>query len=200
MKYLVLLLLLFFSLNAEENYSLRIAHGKVTDSDFGEVLFLDVKSYEEDLKVTALDAGYLLKRDAFDLPLDFYVKGGLSYFDEANLQDDIYEGTLYVKIYWNIDFLSNRVRLGFGEGISYTSDILYYEKQEAIQNKDTNSKFLNYIDFSLDIDIGRLVRYEPLKDTYLGVVVKHRSGIFGLINNVEKGGSNYYALSLEKSF
>jgi len=191
---------LFLSLSADDNYSLRIAHGKVTNSDFGEVLFFDVKSYPQDLKVTALDAGYLLKRDAFDLPIDFYVKGGLSYFDEAGLQDDIYEGTLYVKVYWNIDFLSNRVRLGFGEGLSYTSDILYVEKVEAIENNDNNSEFLNYIDFSLDFDIGRLVRYEPLKDTYLGVAVKHRSGIFGLFNNVEKGGSNYVTLSLEKNF
>jgi flagellin-like hook-associated protein FlgL len=107
LKYLVLLFL-FLSLSADDNYSLRIAHGKVTNSDFGEVLFLDVKSYPEDLKVTSLDAGYLLKKDAFDLPLDFYVKSGLSYFDEAGLQDDIYEATLYVKVYWNIDFLSNR--------------------------------------------------------------------------------------------
>jgi outer membrane protein len=188
------------NLSANNDYSLRIAHGKVTNSDFGEVLFLNVQSYPEDLKVTSLDAGYLLKNELFDLPLDLYVKGGLSYFDEAGLQDDVYEGTLYLKIYWNIDFLKNRVRLGFGEGASYTSSVLYYEKQEAIQNNDNNSKFLNYIDFSLDFDIGRLVKYEPLKDTYLGVAVKHRSGIFGLINNVEKGGSNYYTLSLEKNF
>lgn len=199
MKYLVLLLL-FLTLNADDNYSLRLANGKVTDSDFGEVIFLDVQSYEHDLEVTSLDIGYLLKKDAFNLPLDIYVKGGMSYFDEAGLQDDIYEGTIYIKVYWNIDFFKNRVRLGFGEGGSYTSNILYYEKEEASANADNNSKYLNYIDFSLDFDIGRLVRYEPLKDTYLGVAVKHRSGIFGLINNVEKGGSNYYVFSLEKNF
>jgi outer membrane protein len=199
LKYIILLFL-FLNLSADDNYSLRIAHGKVTNSDFGEVIFLDVQSYPKNLKVTSLDAGYLLKKDAFELPIDFYVKGGLSYFDEAGTQDDVYEGVLYIKAYWNIDFLKNRVRLGFGEGVSYTSSILYYEKQEAIQNQDNNSNFLNYIDFSLDFDIGRLVRYEQLKDTYLGVLVKHRSGIFGLINNVEKGGSNYYGLSLEKNF
>lgn len=201
MKYFVLLFLfLFLNLSADDNYSLRVAQGQVTNSDFGEILFLDVASYSHDLQVTSLDAGYLLNQDAFELPLDIYVKGGFSYFDEAGLQDDIYEGTLYIKVYWNIDFFKNRVRLGFGEGASYTSDILYYEKQEAIDNNDNNSKYLNYIDFSLDFDIGRLVRFEPLKNTYLGVAVKHRSGIFGLINNVEKGGSNYYIFSLEKNF
>lgn len=199
MKYFILLFL-FLNLSADNNYSLRVAQGQVTNSDFGEVLFLDVASYPHDLQVSSLDAGYLLNQNAFDLPLDIYVKGGFSYFDEAGLQDDIYEGTLYIKVYWNIDFLKNRVRLGFGEGASYTSDILYYEKQEAIDNNDNNSKYLNYIDFSLDFDIGRLVRFEPLKNTYLGVAVKHRSGIFGLINNVEKGGSNYYIFSIEKNF
>ncbi|MFT7003279.1 MAG: hypothetical protein ACJAWW_000625 [Sulfurimonas sp.] len=199
MKYLVLLFL-FLSLNADENYSLRLAHGQVTNSDFGEVIFLDLQSYNKDLKVTSLDAGYLLKKDAFGLPLDFYAKGGLSYFDEAGLQDDIYEGTIYIKAYWNIDFLKNRVRLGFGEGASYTSNVLYYEKEEALQNADNNSKYLNYIDLSVDFDLGRLVRYEPLKETYLGVALKHRSGIFGLINNVEEGGSNYYVFSLERNF
>jgi hypothetical protein len=199
LKYLVLLFL-FLSLNADENYSLRLAHGQVTNSDFGEVIFLDLQSYNKDLKVTSLDAGYLLKKDAFGLPLDFYAKGGLSYFDEAGLQDDIYEGTIYIKAYWNIDFLKNRVRLGFGEGASYTSNVLYYEKEEALQNADNNSKYLNYIDLSVDFDLGRLVRYEPLKETYLGVALKHRSGIFGLINNVEEGGSNYYVFSLERNF
>lgn len=199
MKYFVLLFL-FLNLSADDNYSLRVAQGQVTNSDFGEILFLDVASYSHDLQVTSLDAGYLLNQDAFEIPLDIYIKGGFSYFDEASLQDDIYEGTLYIKVYWNIDFFKNRVRLGFGEGASYTSDILYYEKQEAIDNNDNNSKYLNYIDFSLDFDIGRLVRFEPLKNTYLGVAVKHRSGIFGLINNVSKGGSNYYIFSLEKNF
>lgn len=199
MKYL-LLFFLFLGLSADDDYSLRIAHGKVTKSDFGEILLLDIGSFEKNLKVTSFDAGYLLKRDAFNLPLDFYLKGGLSYFDEASTQSDIYEGTIYIKVYYNIDFWKNRVRLGLGEGVSYTTNTLYYEKYESQKNNDNNSKFLNYIDASLDFDIGRLVRYDTLKDTYLGVALKHRSGIFGLINNVSKGGSNYCVFTLEKNF
>ncbi len=195
-----LLLFLALSLNADNNYSLKISHGKVTDSDFGEILLLNVKSFKHKLKVTSLDAGYLLKKSAFDLPIDVYVKGGLSYFDEASLQNDVYEGTLYIKIYYNIDFWQNRVRIGLGEGVSYTSSTLYYEKQEAQKNNDNNSNFLNYINVSLDFDIGRLVRYDAIKDTYLGVAIKHRSGVFGLYNNVSKGGSNYYVFTLEKNF
>jgi len=199
LKYLVLFFL-FLNLSADNDYSLRLAHGQVTSSTFGEVLVLDIKSYPEDLKVTALDGGYLLKKRAFDLPLDFYVKGGLAYYDEAGLQDDIYEAMLYVKLYWNIDFLSNRIRLGLGEGGSYTNDILYVEKKEAEEYNDNNSNFLNYMEVSLDFDFGKLIRYKPLEETYLGFALKHRSGIYGLINNVERGGSNYYTFAIERNF
>ncbi|WP_324172232.1 hypothetical protein [Sulfurimonas sp.] len=199
MKYLVLLFL-FLSLSADKDYSLRFAHGKVTDSTFGEVLFLDIKPYPEDLKVTALDGGYALKKRAFDLPFDIYARAGFAQFDEAGLQDDIYEGTLYLKAYWNIDFLKNRVRIGLGEGVSYTSGILYVEKKEAIDNNDNNSKILNYMEVSVDFDLAKLIRYKPLDELYLGFTLKHRSGVFGLINDVEKGGSNYYTFSIEKNF
>lgn len=199
MKFL-LLLFLFLGLSADDNYSLRVAHGKITDSDFGQILSLDVRSYQHKLKVTSLDAGYLLKKDAFDLPLDFYLKGGLSRFDEGSLQSDVYEGVVYIKAYYNIDFWKNRVRVGLGEGISYTNHTLYFEKDKAQRRGDNSSNFLNYIDFSLDFDIGRAMSYAALKETYLGVAIKHRSGIFGLINNVRRGGSNYNVLTLEKNF
>lgn len=201
MKYLTLLFLfLNFNLNANEDLSFRLMNGKITGSDLNEMLSFEDKPYKVDAKVTALDIGYLLKKNAFELPIDFYVKGGLAYFDEANAQDDVFETTLYIKAYWNIDFLENRVRIGLGEGISYTNEVLYYEKDEASENQDNTSRFLNYLDLSLDFDVGKLVKCEPLHNTYLGITIKHRSGIFGLINNVEKGGNNYYGLSLEINY
>jgi len=131
--------------------------------------------------------------------MDVYAKAGLSYFDEASFSD-IYEMTLYVKAYWNFDFADNRIRAGIGEGISYTNDILLAESIEAGTDNDNTSNFLNYIDISVDVDFGRLIRYKPLHNTYLGYALKHRSGIFGLINNVTKGGSNYNTIYIEKSF
>jgi outer membrane protein len=192
--------MLFMSLVASEDYSFRVAYGKVTKSDFGQILMGDIQSHPNDLRVVSLDGGYLLEEGLFDLPIDLYVKAGVSKFDENGLQKDVYEGTLYLKAYYNIDFLDNRVRVGFGEGGSYTSDVLACEQMEATAKHDNNSKYLNYIDFSLDFDVGRLVGYQPLYNTSLGWVIKHRSGIFGLINNVHNGGSNYNAVYLETKF
>ena len=200
MRFFILFVILFTGLSANKDYSLRVAYGEPTKSDFLEVLTGDVKSHPYNVSVLSLDGGYLLKKDAFDLPIDFYIKAGLSHFDENGLQKDVYEGTLYIKAYYNIDFWSNRIRVGFGEGGSYTSHVLAVEKLEATQEKDNNSKYLNYIDFSLDLDLGRLVHYKPLYDTSLGWAIKHRSGIFGLINNVRHGGSNYNTVYLETKF
>ena len=199
MKYLILLLF-FVSLHAKDNYSFRVAYGVVTSSDLGEILVGNIKSHEDDLRVFAVDGGYLLKEKAFEIPLDFYLKAGYARFFEDGFGDDINEVTLYFKAYWNFDFLKNRVRLGIGEGFSYTSDILRCEYLEATEKEDHYSRFLNYLDLSVDFDFGKLIRYKPLYNTYVGWTIKHRSGVFGLINDVSHGGSNYNTISIERNF
>jgi outer membrane protein len=175
---------------------LRFAYGKASQNDLGEIIFGDFGSHPNDLKVYAFDGGYLLKKSE-DSAL--YIKSTLSYFDE-DIVSDVYESTLYFKLYYDLPYMKKIVRFGFGEGISYTSKYLLCEYLEAQENSDNNSKLLNYLDISLDIDIGRLVDYQALYGTYIGYALKHRSGIFGLINNVEKGGSNYNTLYIEKNF
>jgi len=194
------ILLLFFNLYADDIYSLRIAKGKVSDSDLGEILGGYWKPHKYDLQVLALDGGYLLTKNAYELPLDIYARAGLAYFDEDATQNDIYEFTLYIKAYYSFDFLNNRCRFGFGEGLSYTSDVLISEYLEATEKHDNYSQLLNYLDISFDFDFGRLIAYEPLYNTYIAWTIKHRSGVFGLFNNVSHGGSNYNTLSIEKNF
>ena len=197
---LLLLLLLSLNLIAQDEYSFRVAYGKASTKDLGEILSFDSDIHQDNLSVLSLDVGYLLKKEIFELPLDLYVKGGLGYFHEGNTQrSDVYETAIYVKVYYNIDFLKNRVRLGLGEGLSYTSDVLWAEEQEAIAESEKYAQFLNYMDLSIDFDLGRLLRYKPLEETYIGWTLKHRSGIFGLFSGVD-GGSNYNTISIEKNF
>lgn len=198
-----LLLLLFLSLNlvAQDEYSFRAAYGEASVDDLGDIIIFQASAHPDNLTVYSLDGGYLLKKDMFEFPFDLYFKGGLSYFDEGDSprEEQIYEGTLYFKVYYNVDFLGNRVRAGVGEGLSYTSDVLWSEYKEAKAEGDNTSKLLNYMDFSIDFDLGRLVRYKPLQDTYIGWTLKHRSGVAGLFHGVH-GGSNYNTISIEKNF
>lgn len=199
---IVLLLLLALNLIATDEYSFRTAYGHASRSNLSDIISGDFYSnkHEKDLSVLGFDGGYLIKESLFDWPLDIYVKGGISYFDEKGTGSDVYEATLYVKAYYNLDFLENRIRFGIGEGGSYTSGFLFIEQEEASAKNGNNSYFLNYLDLSADFDLGRLVRYKPLHNTYIGWALKHRSGVFGLINGVESGGSNYNTVYLEKNF
>jgi len=202
LKFLIpfLLFIQLYALNIEnEKYSLRVAYGYASEKNLGDILlFGDFSHHPRTLNVIALDGGYLLKKDVFSLPLDIYIKNGLSYFNEDKFRDT-FEIVFYAKAYLNLDFLDNRVRIGAGEGISYTKGILESEMVEAIADKEPTSRFLNYLDISLDFDLGRLLGYKPMYDAYLGYALKHRSGVFGLYNGVH-GGSNYNTFYLEKNF
>ncbi|WP_457748701.1 hypothetical protein [Sulfurimonas sp.] len=199
MKLLLLLVLGLNLIAAQNNYSLRVAVGKPTFYSFADIMTGKFGAYRNDLKVYNIDAGYLLKKDLFDWPLDLYLKGGLSYYDET-LQSDTYGADIYIKLYYNIDFYKNRVRIGFGEGASYTNRILEVEQIDAQNHNDNNSHYLNYLDVSFDFDLGKLLKYKALDETYMGFLIKHRSGIFGLIHNVKHGGSNYESIYIEKNF
>jgi len=187
-----------FSSYAQQNYSLRLASGKASPNDLGEIVLGDIGRHQYNLKVYALDGGYLLDKNYLD-GFSFYLKGGVAYFDEKIFEDS-YEVTLYLKAYYDLPYFSKIFRLGFGEGGSYTTHTLLTEYLEAQQKGDNNSKYLNYLDISFDFELGRFFNAEQMQGFYFGYAIKHRSGIFGLINNVEHGGSNYNTLYIEKNF
>ena len=183
---------------AESNYSFRIAGGVADQNDFGEILSLQSSQHPTHTGLIGMDAGYLLYR--FKMPFEIYIKGGLYRFLEKGYQDDFFETTLYFKLYYNIDVWNNRIRIGVAEGGSYASDIPTIERIEAQENEDHNSNFLNYLEVTLDVDVGKLLHVTLLNDMYLGYALKHRSGIYGTINSVKRGGSNYNMFYIETNF
>lgn len=198
MRYIFLFFILVIQVFSSEDYTLRVGAGAATDSDYGEILMGKIKGHEGNPKVYAFDGGYLLKKEILDLPLDLYIYGGIAHFDEDRFGSNIFETTLYLKLYYN--FFDGLFRFGFGEGGSYTSGILYTESKSAKSREDNTSHYLNYLDTTLDFDLGKITRSEFLDKTYVGFLIKHRSGIFGLVNHVKKGGSNYNCFYIEKKF
>jgi len=181
-------------------YSIRLGAGFADYNDLNAILQFDYNRYDKNLYVINLDGGWRAGKNIFDTPIDVYLKGGLSYFDERGWADNIFEATLYIKFIWKIDFYGNRIRLGFGEGISFAQDIPYVEQVDASESEEkATARLLNYLDISADIDIGRLIRVDSMRDLYLGYTIKHRSGVKGLYSGVHRG-SNYVMLTLEKNF
>ena len=202
MKRFLLLLFLPFVLLAsdDDKWSVRVGYGYSDQNDLGQIISLQPSPHPAGTSAGGVELGYLLSRDTWGVPLDFYLKGGVNRFFENGYQPDFYELTFYLKAYWNFTPWDQTIRLGLGEGISYAFGIPYVEQLEAQAEGDNNSHILNYLDISLDFDIGRLVRYNPLKETYLGYALKHRSGIYGAINSVHRGGSNYNLFYIEHKF
>ncbi|MEA1919222.1 MAG: hypothetical protein U9N52_05230 [Campylobacterota bacterium] len=183
---------------AEDNFSLRLAGGVADENDFGQILSSQTNRHDSKVGLVGIDGGYLLKR--FEAPFDLYVKAGLYRFLENGYQDDFWETTLYLKLHYNLDIWNNSIRFGIAEGFSYAFEIPIVEHIEAQENEDKNSNMLNYLEVSLDFDLGKLLHVKRLEQTYLGYTLKHRSGIYGLINSVSRGGSNYNMLHIEKNF
>lgn len=197
-KYIFLFFLLVTTIFADEEYTLRLGAGVAKDSSYGEILMGRSQEYKGNPRVYAIDGGYLLKKNIFELPLDLYVYGGLAYFDEGSLGKDVYEATLYLKLYYN--FFDEYFRFGFGEGGSYTSGILFSEYESARDRGDNTSHYLNYLDTTIDFNLGKVIKNKFFNKMYVGFLIKHRSGIFGLVNHVKKGGSNYNCFYIEKKF
>jgi outer membrane protein len=205
---LLLLLLFTLTLAAADNnvtsdvreWSVRVGYGYSDESDLGEIISMMGDQHPAGTSAGGVELGYLFSQDSWGLPLDFYLKGGLNRFFENGHQPDFMEVTFYIKAYWNFRPWERTIRLGFGEGASYAWGIPYVEKLEAQAEGDHNSRFLNYLDISLDFDLGRMVGYRPLYDTYAGYALKHRSGIYGAINGVRRGGSNYNLWYVEHNF
>ena len=205
-RLLLLTLAIFFTtLSAQplqsddKDYSLRIGGGYSDFNDLGEILAWNFNHYEGDTYVINIDAGWRFVENMSDLPFDWYLKGGFSYFNENDLQNDILEGTIYVKVIYKLDFLKNRIRFGFGEGLSLASDVPIVEIADAADSDKETATLLNYLDISVDLDLGRLAGVESMYDLYLGYTIKHRSGVAGLFSGVT-GGSNYNMVTLEKNF
>jgi len=203
----IFLFFLFFSMlshadNLKENdYSVRAFWGASSASDFDQLYtFQGLNTSPYKTNVYGLDTGYKVIENIFDLPFDIYAKAGVSYFDENYHQSDFLEVVLCFKLVYKLNAFGNQFRLGFAEGGSYAGRIPWVEAQEAIAEDDKQANFLNYLEFSFDFDIGKLIRVKSMENLYIGYLIKHRSGFHGTYGGVYDGGSNYNCIYLEKNF
>ncbi len=181
----------------------KALYGKSTDCDVAKVMLLQCFSTNttDQTRIASLELGRPFIERLNGWPLDFVGYVGLLRHQERGLQDDDWQVNAYMKAYyygfpWSAHV---RTRLGFGVGVSYAQRVPYVEERDQLARGRSSSRLLNYLDPSIDISLGDLVGVSTMRDTYLGIGVSHRSGIFGtsrLLGNVN-GGSNYIYSYLE---
>lgn len=180
---------------------LRIAHGWATPSNIGDILAGDSVKDEYNNQLTSVFYGLPLTDELFSLPLDIYLTTGFVWHQSSSVQDSEQEYVLAIKAYYTVPW-PVRWRLGFAEGLSYVSDVTYIERIEMEEKGYRPSELMNYLDFSVDINLGDIFKVKALKETWLGYSIHHRSSIFESASQFGriKGGSNYNTVYLQFDF
>lgn len=180
---------------------LRVAHGWATPSNIGDIIRGDSVKDEYNNQLTSIFYGYPLTDELFSLPLEMYLTTGFVWHWDSEVQDSEQEYVLAIKAYYTIDW-PVRWRLGFAEGLSYVSDVTYIERNEMEEKGYRPSELMNFLDLSLDINLGDIFNAPALKKTWLGYSIHHRSSIFEQASQFGriKGGSNYNTVYLQFDF
>ena len=186
---------------------MRLGYGQSSDCDLYPIITLQctTTNTQDPTSTVALDVGQVLVRRVNGWPLDIAGFIGFLKHEERGLQPDFWQINGYFKPYYTFGpWLGERLRprLGFGAGISYASRIPFTEQRDqALRNRDT-SKLLLYLDPTVDLSVGDLLGVRELRETFVGLGVSHRSGLFAasrLFNSVS-GGSNYIYAFIETGF
>ena len=177
---------------------LRLAQGFASPSDLGEILALDIDDDEFNNKMTSVFYGHPLSDQLFGLPLQIYLSPGLAYHYESDVQDETFELIAKIHLYYTFPW-SVRTRFGVAEGVSWIEDVTYIEGLSMAEKDYRPSNLMNYLDFTLDVNVGDLFGAEKMKALWLGVAVHHRSSIFESASQFGriKGGSNYPSIYLQ---
>ncbi|WP_261833135.1 MipA/OmpV family protein [Vibrio ishigakensis] len=179
----------------------RISHGWGTPSNLGDILAGDIEDDPYNSQITTLFYGHPLTDELFGLPLDIYLTPGFgwhwSHENQASSQEYILAIKAYYTISWPFDW-----RLGVAEGMSYTSKINSLEKEEFDRKGYEPNNFLNYLDFSIDVNLGSMFNARSMDGVWLGYAIHHRSAIFEKSSQYGriKGGSNYNTITLTVDF
>ncbi len=181
-----------------EGSYIRVAYGWATPSDMGEILTLNGEKDSHNHQMTSVFYGHLLQEGWLLEPVDVYLTGGLTYHPSSSVQSISWEPIVAIKAYYN--FTSPvRWRLGLAEGMSYISRVTYIEASELNEKGYRESKLMNALDISLDVNLGDLTNIPELKTAWLGYGLQHRSAIFEHASHFGriKGGSNYNTIYLQ---
>ena len=153
--------------------------------------------------ISGIQLGKTFLENVNGWPVDYVGYVGLTHHNDRGLQANGLQVDLFMKAFYAGFPWSSRVktRLGLGAGVSLAQRAPYIEASTQAALGQPTSRLLQYLDPTLDVSLGDLIGSRAMKNTYIGLGVSHRSGIFGasrLLGNVN-GGSNYIYAYVESA-
>lgn len=186
----------------------KLLYGKATEDGCHLVKILTAQCLStatvNSTRISGIQLGTPFIRKLNGWPVDVLGYIGLTYHDDRGLQANGMQLDLFMKAVYSGFSWSERIktRLGLGVGVSAAQRVPYIEASSQAAKGKPASRLLQYLDPTLDVSLGDLLGSQVLKETYIGLGVSHRSGIFGssrLLGNVS-GGSNYIYSYVESVF
>ena len=178
-----------------------LAHGWAMPSNLGDLISGDIEKDSYNNQLTSVFYGHPITDELFGLPLDIYLTPGFVWHWSSDVQSSLQEYVLAIKAYYTFNWPISW-RFGFAEGISYVSQVTYIEKSDMNEKNYEVSRLMNYLDFSLDINLCELFGFKDLSKLWIGYSIHHRSAVFGktsLFGRI-KGSSNYNTVYLQWHF
>lgn len=171
---------------------IRLSQGFATPSALAQIIRLNSVPDTNNNKMTSLFYGHPLTDRLFTLPIHIYLTAGMVYHWPSDVQRNAQEVVIGVKFFYTIP-IPWRVRLGFAEGLSYVNRVPYVEYNSLVSKGYEPSHLMNYLDFSIDINIGDIFASKSLKPLWIGYSIHHRSSIFETAQQFGRisGGSNF---------
>jgi outer membrane protein len=126
-----------------------------TESNLSEILSGNTEKDPYNNQLTSVFFGVPLADELFTLPIATYLTPGIAHHLASDVQDRSTEWVLAVKFYYTINW-PTPWRLGFAEGLSYVDRIPYLEAKDMQEKGYRPSQLLNFLDFSVDMDLGHL--------------------------------------------
>ncbi len=172
-------------------------YGNASECDVAKIarLVCTSSSTPEQSRVASIELGRTLIERLYGWNMDIAGYVGVLHHDENGAQPNGWQVNAYFKSFWYGFPWRDRVktRIGLGSGLSYAERVPYIEARNQAQDRENENKLLTYLDPTIDVSLGDLVGSRRLRNTFIGIGVSHRSGIFGLsrlLGSVD-GGSNY---------
>ena len=185
---------------------MRVLWGASSDCDLKRTVQLRCTTTHtvDETDIWGIDIGRPLIRQPNGQPVEITGFLGVQRHLERGNQSDFWEYKAYLKAYyWGFPWDRwLRTRFGIGVGLSYVEQISTMEARDQTKDNKGTWKLLNYLDPTIDFRLSDVIPTPQLRDTWLGVGVSHRSGMFGWSRQFGyvDGGSNYIYVFLETTF
>ena len=177
---------------------IRLSHGWATPSDLANIIRFNATPDTANNQMTSIFYGQPLTDNLLGVPIEVYLTPGFAWHWASHVQRSCQELVIAVKLFYTFKW-PIRWKFGAGEGLSWVNRIPFVEKSEMERKGYQPSNLLNFLDFSLDLNIGDIFGGDQMKKIWIGYGIHHRSAIFEKAQQFGRirGGSNFQTIYLQ---